>query len=95
MDQLREALDKMTGDDKTRAEITELSNTLRDNLGKIAQHGKRADTIVKNMLLHSREGSGEHRFVDANGLVEGKSQSRLSWRPRREAGLQDQYGAVL
>ena len=60
----------MTGDDKTRAEITELSNTLRDNLNKIAQHGKRADSIVKNMLLHSREGSGEHRLVDANALVE-------------------------
>jgi signal transduction histidine kinase len=70
MDELREALDRMTGDDKTRAEIAELSNTLRDNLSKIAQHGKRADSIVKNMLLHSREGSGEHRPVDANGLVE-------------------------
>src|SRR5262249_45897612 len=33
-------------------------------------HGKRADAIVKNMLLHSREGSGEHRLVDANVLVE-------------------------
>jgi signal transduction histidine kinase len=60
----------MTGDDKTRAEITELTNTLRDNLDKIVQHGKRADSIVKNMLLHSREGSGEHRLVDANALVE-------------------------
>jgi two-component system NtrC family sensor kinase len=70
MDELREALDRMVGDDKTRAEITELSNTLRDNLSKIAQHGKRADSIVKNMLLHSREGSGEHRLVDANALVE-------------------------
>jgi signal transduction histidine kinase len=57
-------------DDKTRAEITELANTLRDNLNKIVQHGKRADTIVKNMLLHSREGSGEHRSVDINALVE-------------------------
>src|SRR5262249_54537941 len=53
-----------------RAEITELTNTLRDNLDKIVQHGKRADAIVKNMLLHSREGSGEHRLVDANALVE-------------------------
>jgi two-component system, NtrC family, sensor kinase len=70
IDELREALNRMTGDDKTRAEITELSNTLRDNLGKIAQHGKRADAIVKNMLLHSREGSGEHRLVDVNALVE-------------------------
>jgi nitrogen fixation/metabolism regulation signal transduction histidine kinase len=40
------------------------------NLDKIAQHGKRADSIVKNMLLHSREGSGEHRPVDVNALVE-------------------------
>ena len=60
----------MTGDDKTRREIAELTDTLRDNLDKIVQHGKRADAIVKNMLLHSREGSGEHRLVDANALVE-------------------------
>jgi signal transduction histidine kinase len=70
MDELREALDRMTGDDKTRAEIAELTNTLRDNLDKVVQHGKRADAIVKNMLLHSREGSGEHRPVDVNALVE-------------------------
>jgi signal transduction histidine kinase len=60
----------MTGDDKTRLEIAKLTDTLRDNLDKIVQHGKRADAIVKNMLLHSREGSGEHRPVDVNALVE-------------------------
>jgi len=70
VDELREAVNRMTGDDKTRAEITELAATLHDNLDKIVQHGKRADAIVKNMLLHSREGSGEHRPVDANALVE-------------------------
>ena len=43
---------------------------LRGNLEKVVQHGKRADGIVKNMLLHSREGSGEHRPVDINALVE-------------------------
>ena len=43
---------------------------MRDNLDKIVQHGKRADAIVKNMLLHSREGSGEHRPIDVNALVE-------------------------
>jgi two-component system NtrC family sensor kinase len=36
----------------------------------VVQHGKRADSIVKNMLLHSREGSGERRSVDLNSLVE-------------------------
>ena len=70
IDELREALGRMTGDDKTRREIAELTDTLRDNLDKIVQHGKRADAIVKNMLLHSREGSGEHRLVDVNALVE-------------------------
>ena len=70
IDELREALGRMTGDDKTRREIVELSDTLRDNLDKIVQHGKRADSIVKNMLLHSREGSGEHRPVAVNALVD-------------------------
>ena len=45
-------------------------DTLKGNLEKVVQHGKRADAIVKNMLLHSREGSGEHRPVDINALVE-------------------------
>jgi two-component system NtrC family sensor kinase len=55
---------------KTRLAIAELTDTLRDNLNKIVQHGRRADSIVKNMLLHSREGSGERRSVDVNALVE-------------------------
>jgi two-component system, NtrC family, sensor kinase len=70
IDELQEALGKVKVDTNARAEITELTDTLRDNLDKIVQHGKRADAIVKNMLLHSREGSGEHRLVDANALVE-------------------------
>ena len=43
---------------------------LRGNLEKVVQHGKRANSIVKNMLLHSRQGSGEHQPVDINALVE-------------------------
>jgi signal transduction histidine kinase len=70
IDELEETLASVKADDKTRAAITELANTLRGNLDKIVQHGKRADSIVKNMLLHSREGSGEHRPVDVNALVE-------------------------
>ena len=70
IDELHEALGRVKIDDQTRAEVVELTDTLRDNLDKIAQHGKRADSIVKNMLLHSRQGSGEHRLVDINALVE-------------------------
>src|SRR5262249_46728374 len=70
IDELQEALQRVHADDRTRSEIGELADTLRDNLGKIVQHGKRADAIVKNMLLHSREGSGERRPVNVNTLVE-------------------------
>ena len=70
IDELEEVLGEMTGDDETRREIAELTNTLRVNLEKVIQHGKRADAIVKNMLLHSHEGSGEHRLANANDLVE-------------------------
>src|SRR5207244_1832059 len=37
---------------------------------KIVQHGKRADSIVRNMLLFSREGSGEHGLTEINTVVE-------------------------
>ena len=95
IDELREALGRMTGDDKTRREIAELTDTLRDNLDKIVQHGKRADAIVKNMLLHSREGSGEHRPVNINALVEESLNLAYHGGPRRKSWLQDQSGAVL
>jgi PAS domain S-box-containing protein len=53
-----------------RAEIDEIVGMLTGNLEKIAEHGRRADGIVKSMLEHSRGGSGERRAVDLNGLVE-------------------------
>jgi GAF domain-containing protein len=69
-DELRDALEPAVLDETIRAEVDELTGTLKDNLGKVVQHGKRADSIVKNMLLHSREGSGEHRPADVNALVD-------------------------
>ena len=70
IDELNDALKAAALDDKTREEIDELTGMLKGNLEKVVQHGKRADSIVKNMLLHSREGSGEHRPVDINAIVE-------------------------
>jgi signal transduction histidine kinase len=70
IDELQEALKDVSLNEKRRSEISELMDTLRGNLDKVMQHGKRADAIVKNMLLHSREGSGEHRVVDINAIVE-------------------------
>ena len=70
IDELREALGGAHLDSKLRAEIAGIADMLQGNLDKVVQHGKRADSIVKNMLLHSRQGSGEHRPVDINALVE-------------------------
>jgi two-component system, NtrC family, sensor kinase len=57
------------GDDE-RAAVDEVVEMLRGNLDKIAEHGKRADGIVKSMLEHSRGVSGERRKVDLNALIE-------------------------
>jgi PAS domain S-box-containing protein len=57
------------GDDE-RATVDEVVEMLRGNLDKIAEHGKRADGIVKSMLEHSRGVSGERRMVDLNALIE-------------------------
>ncbi len=70
IDELRQALTGATVNDKLREEINEIADMLQGNLDKVVQHGKRANSIVKNMLLHSRTGSGEHRPVDINAVVE-------------------------
>jgi two-component system NtrC family sensor kinase len=57
-------------DDEKRGEIDETIEMLTGNLEKIAEHGRRADNIVKSMLEHSRGSSGERRSVDLNSLIE-------------------------
>lgn len=70
IDELNEVLQTASLDGKTKDEVDELTGMLRGNLEKVVQHGKRADSIVRNMLLHSREGSGEHRPAEINAIVE-------------------------
>ena len=53
-----------------RDEIDETTGMLTANLEKIAEHGRRADGIVRSMLEHSRGGSSERRRVDLNALVD-------------------------
>jgi signal transduction histidine kinase len=68
--ELNDALKQSTLTEKLRSDVDELTGLLNDNLSKIVQHGKRADSIVKNMLIHSREGGGELRPTDINVLVD-------------------------
>jgi signal transduction histidine kinase len=79
--ELQDTLKGMPLDDKARNEINELTDTLKSNFDKVLHHGRRADAIVKNMLQHSREGSGEHRVIDINALVE--ESLNLAWHGAR------------
>jgi signal transduction histidine kinase len=72
LDEMKEiagpALDTL--DENKRAELDETMQLLVGNLQKIAEHGKRADGIVKSMLSHSRGGTGDWQQADINALVE-------------------------
>src|SRR5450755_2816514 len=68
--EMKDALSDVSLDKNKREELDEIAQMLKSNLEKVVQHGKRADSIVKNMLQHSREGSGEHRPADINALVD-------------------------
>jgi two-component system, NtrC family, sensor kinase len=81
IDELQDTLKGIALDDKARTEINELTDTLKGNFDKVVHHGRRADAIVKNMLQHSREGSGEHRVIDINALVE--ESLNLAWHGAR------------
>ena len=81
IDEMRDTLKGVPLDNKIRAEIEELADTLKGNFDKVVHHGRRADAIVKNMLQHSREGSGEHRATDINALVE--ESLNLAWHGAR------------
>ena len=72
LDELKEAAaPALAGlDDARRGDIDEIVAMLTGNLDKIAEHGRRADGIVKSMLEDSRGSSGERREVDLNNLVE-------------------------
>ncbi len=51
-------------------EVTELLNEIKQNLEKISHHGKRADAIVKSMMLHSRPGSDRKELTDLNAFAD-------------------------
>lgn len=62
-------LEKNRVEDKRAEEITEIIDNLEQNVTKINEHGKRADSIVRGMLLHSRGKAGERQQTDLNALL--------------------------
>ena len=55
--------------DAACADIEDILATLQQNAEKIREHGKRADSIVRSMLQHSRGKSGERQPADINAML--------------------------
>ncbi len=83
-------------------EAREILNDLNQNLKKINQHGKRASSIVKGMLDHSRTSSGEQISIDINQLCEeyvrlayhGMRAKHKNFRVRYETDFQEELPSV-
>ncbi len=65
---LVEMKEELEGGDKDEALI--IANDVIQNLEKITHHGKRADSIVKGMLQHSRTSDGKKEATDLNALCD-------------------------
>lgn len=61
---------KELAEEKNEEERKALLSNLSTTLAKINKHGKRADSIVRNMMLHSRSGSSEKTPADINKISE-------------------------
>ena len=68
-------------DEKTREEFDDVSGELDTSLGKIVEHSMRADSIVRGMLSHSRESSGEVESVNVNAML--MEYANLAYHSRR------------
>jgi len=56
-------------DETARNDVRDLGSTLLANVGKIKQHGERADEIVRSMLSHARDAPSALQPLDLNGLL--------------------------
>jgi signal transduction histidine kinase/ligand-binding sensor domain-containing protein len=69
-DELKEELSKIQIDPGQKVELESIADDIIQNQQKINHHGKRAESIVKGMLQHSRTGSGKKELSDLNGLAD-------------------------
>ncbi len=70
VDEMDDVLENARLQHNRREQLDEIRGLLKSNLEKVVQHGKRANSIVKNMLLHSRSSSGERRPVEINAIMD-------------------------
>jgi len=102
INEMRTLLEAAVIDSDTRADIEEIADTLADSIKAVAEQGRRADSIIRNMLLHARGETGENRLVDINTVVdeslglayEGARAERRDFNVILEKALDPKAGAV-
>ena len=80
MEELNEILEETAIGEEQRGWIDEICQDLTDNLGRIREHGNRADSIVQGMLMMGR-GSGDRQLTDLNKLLD--EHARLAYHSAR------------
>ena len=78
LETLREGGEKLS--DEQRGLVREICQDLTENLGRIRNHGNRADRIVRDMLMMGRS-TGDKQPTDVNGLLE--EHARLAFHSAR------------
>jgi signal transduction histidine kinase len=69
-EELKDEFNKADLPADVKSNLEPLIETILGNQEKIVHHGKRADSIVKSMLAHSRTSTGQKASTDINALVE-------------------------
>lgn len=92
--ELKEEIEKAAIPEKDKEYIGEILGDLTQNQEKINLHGKRASSIVKGMLEHSRQSTGERELTDVHQLAD--EYLRLSYhglRAKDKDGLETRFNA--
>lgn len=77
VEEAQDEIAKLKEQSEAREELEYILKDIHGSLSKINEHGKRADSIVQSMLMHSRTGSGKRESTDLNKLV--KEAANLSF----------------
>jgi signal transduction histidine kinase len=101
VNELRESTEHQSAhiDAKELENIRDILDDLQQNVGKIQEHGKRADGIVRNMLMHSRGHAGDHQPTNLNSLL--SEYVKLAYHGMRAQNqnfnvtIQEQYDSTL
>jgi two-component system NtrC family sensor kinase len=86
---LEELLEEL--DNGNKGEIKNIAADIIQNEEKINHHGRRAESIVKNMLLHSRGDEGQKVPTDINAMMEEYTNLAFHGMRAREKSFQADY----